>query len=202
VQGERLPILALLLLSVACGARTEAPNDDPRDVGGEGGAGGDGGAGGKGGASGQGGEGGGELPTPTSLFVAERGACAAEAPVAETLAAFDLEPGDGAYAAELFFVDECSGAGGQYILARALDGSREDWLGAHACYFFPPEWVAAGGFGVVRYAQTAALFETPVGWCVSWPGGPEPIVTDGVTRAVAIFASAGEAQQFAAAVSE
>jgi hypothetical protein len=102
---------------------------------------------------------------------------------------------------ELFFSEECTGAGGQYILAREVDGFREFWIGGHACYFLgtplgvPPAWAPA--FGVLHFEQTAAIFQIPPEVCVGFPGEPPGASTDAQTQAVVVFETLAEAQAFA-----
>jgi hypothetical protein len=104
------------------------------------------------------------------------------------------DSGEGNAVVELAFVNECTGLGGQYILSRAVDGSRYFWLGAHGCTTWetPPE----AKFGVVRYAQTAALSNLPEGACLTLPGAPARITSDVTVRAVAVFATRSEAERF------
>jgi hypothetical protein len=192
----------LILVASACGARTPPDLDE---------AGGGGGATpatsgytgtGAVGEGGSGGAGGGDpdpLPVPTMLFVETPDACGLEVPVGDAENVLrPIEAGDDVAVVELLFADECTGAGGNHILLRTLDGSREFWLGSHACYFF--DFALVDGvfrFGVVRYAQTASLFHTSPGTCIGWPGEPEGLTSDSRTRAVGVFASLEDAQAFA-----
>lgn len=140
---------------------------------------------------------------PSAVFAADEHGCAAEV-LAETGAAA-LEPADnGADIAivELAFAEElCTNAGGQYVIAREVDGFREFWLGGHACYFFPPEKTSEPmAFGVLRYAITAAAFEVPPEVCVGFPGEPPGLFSDSKARAVAVFSTLDEARRFAASI--
>ena len=72
-------------------------------------------------------------------------------------------------------LDECTGLGGQYVVAKDLDGPRRFFLGAHDCRAlttpdlptFPPPPLR---YGVLRGTQTAALFTA--GPCIALPGEP------------------------------
>jgi len=142
-----------------------------------------------------------DAPAPLALYVSDREGCGLEAPIAEAEATMRLDGGGAElHVVDLAFIDECTGAGGHHILARTVDGSDEMWLGAHACSFFAPELV--GGAirpGVARTRQTAALFETPEGACVSFPGEDGTLTSDLVVEAIAVFATRDDAIAFAAA---
>jgi len=104
------------------------------------------------------------------------------------------EAGESTAVVELIFANECSGLGGQYVLARAVDGSHSFWLGDHGCLTWqtPPN----AKYGVVRYSQTAALFDLPAGACLTFPGGSDGARSDAQTRAIAAFGTRAEAERF------
>ncbi len=135
---------------------------------------------------------------PSALYVADEG-CAKEA-AAET-AATALTPADSGEAVavvEIAYAEECTGLGGQYILAREVDGFRSFWLGNHGCNFLAPGLVGgATSFGVLRYRFTAALFMIPTGVCVSFPGEPDGLSSDSRVEALAVFPTLEAAAQFA-----
>ena len=131
---------------------------------------------------------------PLAVYGRDDKACAV--PVSSDPEA-ELRPKDAGEASavvELVFVNECTGLGGQHILARELGGARYFWLGAHGCVTW--ETPPAAKFGVVRYAQTAALFNLPEGACLTMPGAPAIITSDAATRSIAVFATQGEAERF------
>lgn len=137
-----------------------------------------------------------EPPDATHLFLSGV-PCPAEsdaAAAAEQLSA--VQTGQALALVEVYLVDECSGAGGQHVLMRELDGGRAYFLGDHACYFFGPELTGTWHYGVVRYTPTKALFSTPVGWCVNFGDGAEPILSDAVVEAVALFDTQDDAAAF------
>ncbi|HSN87438.1 MAG TPA: hypothetical protein VL025_11805 [Thermoanaerobaculia bacterium] len=140
-------------------------------------------------------------PLPALLYVGDGAGCAIELPPDEAADIFAwADPGGSTAVVEAFFADECTGAGGQYVLAREVDSFRRFWLGAHACYFFgfpPPDGLP---FGVVRYTQTAGIFEISPDVCVGFPDEPPGVQTDTTTAAIALFESLDEANAFAAAV--
>ncbi len=86
---------------------------------------------------------------------------------------------------------ECSGAGGEWLIGRELGTSRDFFVGSHACYFHPAQLEAAPAeyFAVVRFMQTAALFKTPMGWCITDADGDEPVTTDSKNVAWGVFAT-------------
>jgi hypothetical protein len=143
----------------------------------------------------------GPVPEPVAVYVAEPG-CGEERAIETAEEALSTEESGTIAVVELSFAEECTGAGGQYILARDVDGSREFWIGGHACYFLssgpgqPPAWAPA--FGVLRYEQTAGLFQISPDVCVGFPGQPPGATTDAQTRAIAVFATLEEARAFAA----
>jgi hypothetical protein len=83
----------------------------------------------------------------------------------------DLTPGEYEGLALVRFraLDECSGAGGQWLVGSEVGSSRGLFVGSHTCSFFPEPLRDSTGtrFGVVRFSQTAALFQAPHGWCIT-----------------------------------
>lgn len=82
---------------------------------------------------------------------------------------------DTSYVVQWTLVDECTGLGGQYVVAKDLDGSRRFFLGGHGCYALPtaefPTFPAPPlRYGVLRGIQTAALFTA--GPCIDLPADP------------------------------
>jgi hypothetical protein len=94
----------------------------------------------------------------------------------------DLNPAkfDGLVVVRMKALTECSGAGGDWFVGRALDAQRDFFVGEHACYFHTPVLDMAPGnaFAVVRYSQTAGRFRTPEGWCINDEDGKEPVISD------------------------
>ena len=93
---------------------------------------------------------------------------------------------------ELRILEECSGAGGQWIIGRER-GTRDVMLGEHSCYFAPttlPEPVP----GLVVVRQTAGLHQGPLGWCIVDADGVEPVRSDVLTRVAAVFTTWADAE--------
>jgi hypothetical protein len=137
-----------------------------------------------------------------ALFTRGERACAEAADPRGAAAALrpQTSSGEGVAVVELALVSECTGAGGDYVLARALDEARREfWLGAHACqtWSFSEPPLPNGSFGVVRFTETAALFSTPEGACVAFPGGRggEPLRSSAIVEAVAAFSSRDAAER-------
>lgn len=86
---------------------------------------------------------------------------------------------------------ECSGAGGEWFIGRQEGSTRDLFVGWHACSFHPSELrdSTAERFAVVRYMQTAALFHTPEGWCLTGPDGREPVTSDVKNLAWGVYAT-------------
>lgn len=103
---------------------------------------------------------------------------------------------------ELSVAQECTGLGGEYLLARDLHSSRRFWLGGHGCGSTKLLYGLATTFGVVRYMNTSSVLTIPAGVCVSFPGedADEAITTATKIRAVASFATQSEAEAFARSV--
>ena len=141
------------------------------------------------------------VPTPERVFAADNAGCIELQTPSEAESFFnEAAPGDRVAVVEVFLVEECTDAGGHYLLARELSGEREYWLGGHACYFLDAaDFDGAIRHGVVRVTQTAALFQLPEEVCVGFPG-QAGVTTDSNVNAAALFASLEEAEQFAASL--
>jgi hypothetical protein len=138
-------------------------------------------------------------PQPTALYVRDL-ECGREAPVDEAVLELTRVPdsADTIVVAELAFVDECTGAGGQHLLARAVDGAAMMWIGSHACHFFDGDLAGSAiHAGVVR-ARPDAFEQIPPSVCIEFPGVPGPPSTDVDAMAIAVFASMDDAEAFAA----
>lgn len=135
---------------------------------------------------------------PSALYVADEG-CAKEVAVETAATALTaLDSGEEVAVVEIAYAEECTGIGGQYILAREVDGFRSFWLGNHGCNFLAPGLVgSAMTFGVLRYRFTDALFMIPVGECVSFPGEPDGLSSDSRVEALAVFPTLEAAALFA-----
>lgn len=136
---------------------------------------------------------------PIALYVSDREGCALDAPLEEAVATLTTNDGGGdeLYVVDLVYVDECTGAGGQHILGRAVDGSRDMWLGAHACYFFAPDLVGQRGAGLARVTQTAGLDTTSADACVTFPSETSGVTSDVRVTAIAVFETVDDARTFA-----
>lgn len=170
-----LGLALALVFNGACGARTVTPGES--DSGG--------------------------VPQADALFVAGE-SCPEEASAsgAEELLATEVS-GESVVVVEVFYASECTGLGGQYVLARSLDDARSFWLGGHGCQFFDDALVGAPAvFGVLRASQTAALFQIEPGICVGFPGQSDGVASDSKVLAVALFETEEDARQFAAAIEE
>ncbi|MDC0743578.1 hypothetical protein [Polyangium mundeleinium] len=141
-------------------------------------------------------------PKAVQLFVADGNGCVTQ-PSLDT-AAEVITPGDDGEAIAVTDISVtvlCTDAGGQYMLAREIDGFRYFWLGGHGCQLAPGLASATGlVYGVVRYRMTAGIAEIPSDQCVSWPGDPEGVQTDASTSAIALFEQLDEAKAFAASL--
>jgi len=94
-------------------------------------------------------------------------------------------------------LDECSGAGGEYLIGTEVNAMRDAFLGAHACYFLNSALRMSQGqvyWGVTRLSQTAAIFMTPTGWCVTTIAGVEPVTSDSKVKAWAVYKSEAAAR--------
>lgn len=138
-------------------------------------------------------------PTPLALYVNTHQGCAEPRPVSGALEAITpAGAGEQVEVVELFFQDECTNAGGQYILARSVEGYAESWLGGHACYFLPSPLQMTEAFGVLRYGITAALFELPSALCLGFPAEPWGVQSSLTAEAIAVLSTLEEAKALAA----
>ncbi len=103
-----------------------------------------------------------EVKDPLTVF--EAGRC----PSVSTRDA--LKPGvdERVFAVEFLAQEECSGAGGDWLIGRELDGTREVALGEHACWFLPDAYRGARQtrYGVVRVDLLPVTTQVPDGWCL------------------------------------
>jgi hypothetical protein len=102
-------------------------------------------------------------------------------------------------------VDECSGAGGEYLVGTEVNSARDAFLGAHACYFLSNtlrQDFSRVYWGVTRLSQTAALFRTQEGWCITTIAGTEPVTTDSKATAWAVYGSETAARAALEALSQ
>ena len=135
---------------------------------------------------------------PIALYTSSRG-CPALQPLTNTASEMASKQfGEAIAVVELFYRDECTGAGGQHILAREITGFRRFWIGAHACRALATPLPEGPRFGVVRYNQTAALFHLSPDVCIGFPDEPPGATSDVTTRAIAVFATLSDARTFAA----
>lgn len=137
----------------------------------------------------------GTVKEPSFAIVAENRCPALAQGPARTEAAAPL-PEDTTYVVAYAFVDECTGLGGQHLIARDLDGSRRFFLGGHGCRSLPPPTLSETGFGVLRASQTAALFTA--GRCVRFPGDANDVQSDSHSRVLAAFETEADARAYAA----
>lgn len=138
---------------------------------------------------------------PIALYVAVPSSCPEARPV-ETAPA-ELAPpeqGDDVAVVELYYRDECTGLGGQHIIAHDVEGFGDHWLGAHGCYFFPVPSPPEPQYGVVLYNITAAYFEIPPSLCIGFPGEPPGVTSTYITRAIGVFQKLEDAKAFAASL--
>lgn len=136
---------------------------------------------------------------PIALYVDPPSTCPESRPV-ETAYAELSPPEQGDYLAlvEIYYRDECTGAGGQHIIAHADEDASDHWLGAHACYFFPVPPPPEPQYGVLLYNQTAALFHISPDVCIGFPGEPPGVTSSSIARALAVFETREDAAAFMA----
>lgn len=84
---------------------------------------------------------------------------------------------------------ECSGAGGDYLVGSEVGTSRDVFVGTHACWFLPRALADARQtyWGVARVSQTAALFRAPKDWCITQLDGQSEVTSDSTVRAWALY---------------
>ena len=125
-----------------------------------------------------------------AIFVAAEGTSLQCAVTASEGALRVRDPGDRLVLLKTKAQDECSGAGGEYLLGSELDGARDYFLGEHACYFLSTLMREAREtvfFGVARVTPQPAATSTPTGWCITGIGGQEPVTTDARVRVWAVY---------------
>jgi hypothetical protein len=83
---------------------------------------------------------------------------------------------------EVFFTAECTGVGGDYVLARELEGSRSYWLGGRGCAFLDEGELGETAFGVLWAEVSAGLATIDPGLCVGFPGEDGLESDAGVTK--------------------
>ena len=130
---------------------------------------------------------------PATLVVNERSCETGSTPSARE-ATEAQDPSDTLAVVELFLLDECTGLGGHWVLARELDAHRRFFLGAHGCRLW--DTAPAARFGVVRYRQTAGIRSTPEGACIAF-AGERVVQTDQSTSGVVGFVTRADAESFA-----
>lgn len=101
----------------------------------------------------------GVLPTALSIFVADQ-----RCPAAGPESSLKPRANEQLLLVKTTVQQECSGAGGDWLIGTLLDGS-EVAFGAHACFFVPASLPRAA-FGLVRLAAPGATQSTPMGWCI------------------------------------
>lgn len=105
----------------------------------------------------------------------------------------DLAPqqSDGVALVRFRATEECSGAGGEWLIGTEVGSTRQLFVGEHTCSFQPPLLRNSSDerFAVVRYMQTAALFHTPTGWCLTSADGGEPVSSDVKNLAWGVYAT-------------
>lgn len=175
LPSRSLLALSLFTLAAGCGARSTVLEADPTAPAGQ--------------------------PAAVAVYAPDGEGCVDSLPVSDAAEAVTPDSGEEVAVVDLAFAQECTNAGGQYLLAREIDGFRSFWVGAHACQF------AEGGtnsfgivYGVVRYRITAGIQEIPPDVCVGFPDEPPGVQTDATTVAIAVFEQLSEAQAFAASL--
>jgi predicted small lipoprotein YifL len=102
----------------------------------------------------------------------------------------DLIPGasDDLVVVRFRFQEECSGAGGQWLVGRYDTSTRDLFAGGHACYFLPEDLrdPVPERFALVRFSISASLIRAPEGWCITNEDGETP-TTDARWKAWAIY---------------
>lgn len=102
------------------------------------------------------------------------------------------------------YEDECTGLGGQYILASDVSAPRQRYfLGAHGCseWTFDKGSSAAPAWGVLRYQVTDSIQKIPAGVCVgNATNQAQGIITSAGVRGIALFTSRSSAETFARSV--
>jgi len=131
--------------------------------------------------------------TPLVVYTRDTNACAVTSNKAAEDELKKTGSGEDTAVVEIAFVNACNGVGGQFVLARTLDKSRMFWLGTPGCVTW--ETPPTAKYGVIRYSQTAALFDLPAGVCLKFPDGPDGLKSDSNVQALAVYATQAEAQR-------
>lgn len=181
--------LGLFLIGAACG-RTGLPDDAP-DAGTGGSADAsarlpDAGSGDAGSSDAGAGDAGVEQ-APIAIYVARGNGCPATGSDTDMRPA---APANQLLTANVSLQDECSGAGGEWIVAQSVTAAgRLLMLGNHACYYLRPplQGMTQRLFGVVRFTPNTGSREGPTGWCITAPDGSEPVRTADTVAAIALF---------------
>lgn len=135
---------------------------------------------------------------PVAIYVPDGAGCADEKPVSAAVEVMTPDAGDEIAVVDITFAEECTGLGGQYVLARDLDGVKRYWLGGHGCQFLEQFSNTLGlVYGVVRYQVTAGISQIPSDVCVGFPDETPGMETDATTLAIAVFETLSGAQAFA-----
>lgn len=159
---------SLLLASVGCGARSDVLESDPAP-----------------------------LVAPVELFAPDGAGCVASPDLDQAASLMARQSGQGIAVVDIVFALECTNLGGDYVLGREIGGTRMFWLGGHGCSFLTTTFGPGLVYGVVRYTQTAALFQISSDVCVGFPDQAPGAQTDVTTEAIALFERLEEAQAFA-----
>jgi hypothetical protein len=180
-------VVCLIAVSVAAAACGGVVDDGPRD------------------------DDGASVGTPLAFYTSDPGdRCPLAAPVENARVGLTRKYTSERYAvASITFADECTGLGGQYILAKDLYEESiafqgKYFLGGHGCraWEIGPGMNAGGPtlpFGVVRYTPTNSIQEIPPGVCVAIDEGNRErgITTSAAVHGIALFATRIEAERFA-----
>lgn len=154
------------------------------------------------GAEGSAGAGDAAGPRRAPLFAA---AATADCPVASDEASLRvLGAGESLLLVETKALEECSGAGGEYLIGAAEGGAVDLFLGGHTCSFLDVERRSSFDrtwWGVARVGPAVALLlETPLGWCITSFSGAEPVRSDRRVLGWALYESEAEARAALAAL--
>lgn len=140
-------------------------------------------------------------PRMAPLFVA---AATADCPVASDEASLRvLGTDESLLLVETKALDECSGAGGEYLIGAAEGGAVDLFLGGHTCYFLDAERRSSFDrtwWGVARVGPADALLETPLGWCITSLSGAEPVRSERRVLGWALYESQADARAALAAL--
>ncbi|MEO7330123.1 MAG: hypothetical protein ABI193_16230 [Minicystis sp.] len=137
---------------------------------------------------------------PVDLLAPDGASCVKHLDVQTAPEVMAPDSDQGIAVVDIAFATECTNAGGDYVLAREIDGFSSFWLGQHACEFTDAVFGPGILYGVVLYRQTAALFQLSAEVCVGFPGEPPGLQTSLITDAIALFETLPEARAFASAL--